>query len=722
MEFNKKNIKYYTAEFTKIQNAAPSIKLIEAFEYLNSKNYNSEDFLENLEVSLSIIKICIDEINLEPSIATSCLLNFSLNFDQQTEQELNALFGNKITDIITGIHKIPDINLEKLSIQSENFIKLIITIVPDVNSILIKLAFMLYELRNLKAADDFRRFQTASVISRLYAPIAHRLGLYAVKTEMEDLSMKYLYPEIYTEIAQKLENTKEKRNRYIEAFINPLKKELAKQKINCEIKGRPKSIYSIWNKMKTQGVEFEEVYDQFAIRVIINSKPENEKSECWQVYSVITDWYKPNPLRLRDWISSPKASGYESLHTTVIGPEQKWVEVQIRTVRMDEIAEKGQAAHWKYKEKKEGQESDWMSEVRNALEKPDLYASEEHDKNKAMLYTDEIFIFTPEGDLRKLRTGYTILDFAFSIHSGIGETCTGAVVNNKFVSIKQILKNGDHVKILTSKTQKPRQEWLEIVKSQRAKNKIKRALKSINYKDSDIGKDLLKNKLSQLKIIYNDQNTNYLVEHFGFKSSLELYQSIGSGKLEIQKIKKAFSEQTAEPEKAKESKEDNYPEIIEYEKHISNQDFLIIENNLQTIDYQMAKCCNPIPGDEIFGFITVSKGTKIHKKDCPNAKDLIVRYPYRIIRAKWNKDAEVSKFIAQIRVSGRDNIGVTNSITQIIANEFKLNLRALTIHPRKDDTFEGIIVTTVNNKKQLDDLIARLKRIDDIISVNRVNK
>jgi GTP diphosphokinase / guanosine-3',5'-bis(diphosphate) 3'-diphosphatase len=713
-----KDIEYYNSEFIKLWKSKAYESVEKVLNFV-SENCIGTNLLSDLETSLSVSKICINEINLDPSISIACILYFCLDFTKINQQRIIENFGQKYSNILLGLQKVPDIKPDKLNIHAENFIKLVITIIPDLNAILIKLAAMLHKIRNLKYEDEETRFNSASIIRTLYAPIAHRLGLYAIKTEMEDLSMKFLYPAIYQDLAKKLENTKERRNKYIEEFIAPLKKELAKHKIQCEIKGRPKSINSIWNKMTTQGVEFEEVYDQFAIRVIIDSKPENEKTDCWRVYSIITDWYRPNPLRLRDWISSPKSSGYESLHTTVIGADEKWVEVQIRTIRMDEIAEKGQAAHWKYKEKKEGQESDWMSQVRNALEKSDQDTDEEHSKNKAMLYTDEIFIFTPEGDLRKLQTGYTVLDFAFSIHSNIGETCTGAIVNDKFVPIKHTLKNGDHVKILTSKTQRPRQEWIEIVQSIRAKNKIKRFLKSISYKDSDEGKDLLKHKLSQLKLEYNDENVKKLMDYFGLKAALDLYQSIGSGKIEIPKIKKAFADIALKEGKSKEISGPSNVEISGLTKKITNQDYLIIENNLQTIDYHLAKCCNPIPGDDIFGFITVSKGTKIHKKNCSNATDLIGRYPYRVIQARWNKNAEESKFIAQIRVTGRDNIGVTNSITQIIANEFKLNLRALTIHPRKENTFEGIIVTTVNDKKQLDELINRIKRIDDILTVER---
>jgi GTP diphosphokinase / guanosine-3',5'-bis(diphosphate) 3'-diphosphatase len=715
------NTESITRSFLKLVKSENKSKIDSAIQFVKEQRGNNEDLLTNLEDALTISKICINEINLDPSIAISCIIYFGLDKNKIDLAGIEEKFDYRTSQVLSGLVKTPSVRLDKLSIQSENFIKLLLTISPDISTILLKLAEMLYLLRNLKKENADSQFATASVISTLYAPIAHRLGLYAIKTEMEDLSMKYLHPKTYKEIAKKLEKTKDNRDHYIKSFISPLKKELNKQKIKCEIKGRPKSIHSIWNKMKTQGVEFEEVYDKFAIRVIIDSKPENEKTDCWRVYSIITDWYKPNPHRLRDWISSPKRSGYESLHTTVIGPENKWVEVQIRTIRMDEIAEKGHAAHWKYKEKKEGAGSDWLAQIREALEKPEQLSDNEHDKNKAMLYTDEIFLFTPDGDLRKSRTGHTVLDFAFSIHSDVGEMCTGAIVNDKIVPIKQELKNGDHIKILTAKNQKPRYEWLEIVKSPRAKAKIKRALKSINYKDSELGKDIVKHKLSQLKIEFNDINIKKLFEHLGYKTSMDLYQAVGGGKFEISKIKKAFSEIEELNEKAHESKGQPKLEVSD-DEFVETKDFLIIENNLQTIDYHMSKCCNPIPGDEIFGFVTVSKGTKIHKKNCSNAKDMVTRFPYRVIKAKWNKEAELSKFMVKLRITGRDNIGVTASITEIISNEFKLNLRAITIHPRKDNMFEGIVVTTVHSKKQLDDLINRLKRIEDVVNVTRIGK
>jgi GTP pyrophosphokinase len=676
---------------------------------------------EKLDIAIGIGRICSVEMNLGSSAIISGFLYTCIESNDINIVEIEKSFGKNISEIVNGLIKIPLIQLNKLSIQSENFIKLLLTISTDVRSILVKLAEMLYVLRTLANETRDKQNKIASEISVLYAPIAHRLGLYAIKSEMEDLSMKYLYPEIYKDIAKKLENTKAHRNNYIEQFVKPLQKKLKEGGLKFEIKGRPKSIYSIWNKMKKQGVAFDEVYDKFAIRVILDSKPEEEKANCWQVYSLITDKYTPNPRRLRDWISSPKTSGYESLHTTVIGPKQKWVEVQIRTQRMDEIAEKGHAAHWKYKEKKEGKaDADWLSKMREALEKSDRDNEPQKNEDKAKLYTDEIFIFTPDGDLRRLHQGYSVLDFAFSIHTNIGETCTGAIVNGKIENIKHQLKNGDEVKILTSKNQKPKYEWLEIVKGQRAKAKIKRAIKAEAYKDSATGKDAVKQKFAQLKIEFNDININLLADYFKLKSALDFYQAIGSGKLDIHKIKKAFTEITEKTVDEKSILEEE-PEIKTVKAgYASKQDYLIIENNLQTIDFQLAKCCNPIPGDDVFGFITVSKGTRIHKKTCPNAPDMFKRYAYRIVEARWNDNIESGKFSIQLHINGKDRMGIINSITEIISVEFKLNLRALTIHPRKDDLFEGVIVTEVQDSKQLNDLINRLKTVEDLYEVKRI--
>ncbi len=708
-------VKKYCPEINELQ-------IEDLLNYISEKDENNNLIAsEKLECAVGISQLGVQEINLRTTAVISCFLFYCIDTEKINLTEIEKLFGKETAEIVGGLLKVPEIQLDKLSIQSENFIKLLLTISSDVRSILIKLAEMLYLLRNLKDKTKVEQTKISSEISVLYAPIAHRLGLYAIKSEMEDISMKYLHTETYKDIAKKLEKTKANRNKYIEQFVSPLNNELKKRNIRCEIKGRPKSIFSIWNKMQKQGVVFDEVYDKFAIRVIIESQPEDEKANCWQVYSIITDKYTPNPRRLRDWISAPKTSGYESLHTTVIGPEQKWVEVQIRTYRMDEIAEKGHAAHWKYKEKKEGKEkSDWLSKMREALEKSDKDHETKQDKDKAKLYTDEIFIFTPNGDLKRLSKDYSVLDFAFSIHSNIGESCTGAIVNGKMETIKHKLKNGDEVKVLTSKNQKPKYEWLEIVKSPRAKAKIKRAIKAKDYKDSDTGKDSVKQKLAQLKIDFNDVNINLLAEYFELKSALNFYQAVGSGKLDIHKIKKAFTEISGKLTETRVFEEEELKIISKTIKQSTTQDYLIIENNLQTIDFQLAKCCSPIPGDEVFGFITVSKGTKIHKKNCPNAPDMLKRYAYRVVAAKWNKQVDTEQFGVQLHISGRDKVGIANAITEIIAKEFKLNLRALTLHPRKDNLFEGVVITAVQSAKQLNNLMERLRKIEDVYEVKRV--
>jgi len=692
--------------------------------YISVKNKgdNIKDS-EKLEKAINISKLGVEEINLKSTAIVSILLFYCIDTDKINLQEINEVFGAETGKIVDGLIKVPVIQLEKLNIQAENFIKLLLTISTDVRTILIKLAEKLYSLRELKDEKEEEKINISTEISVLYAPIAHRLGLYAVKSEMEDLTMKFLHPDIYKDIAEKLEETKACRNKYIETFISPVDKNLKKAGIKCNIKGRPKSIFSIWKKMVKQKVEFDEVYDKFAIRVIIDSKLENEKDNCWQAYSIITNKYPPNPRRLRDWISSPKISGYESLHTTVIGLNEKWVEVQIRTQRMDEIAERGHAAHWKYKEKKEDAEkSDWLNKMRQALEKSENEFDNKQDEDKAKLYTDEIFIFTPDGDLKRLHHGYSILDFAFSIHTNIGESCTGAIVNGEIKNVKHQLKNGDEVKILTSKNQKPKYEWLEIVKSSRAKAKIKRSLKAIAYKNSNLGKDIVKQKLIQLKIEFNDININKLARYFNFKSALDFYEGVGSGKLDIHKIKKAFTNISDKLSEEKIYDEKELKTLDEDFTTKSKQDYLIIDDHLQTIDFQLAKCCNPIPGDTIFGFITVSKGTKIHKTTCPNAPDLLKRYPYRVVKAKWNTDKEPDKFIIKLHISGKDRVGIINVITEIIAKEFRLNLQAINIQPRKDNLFEGIVVTSVQNTKQLNSLIDRLKKIEDVYEVKRVMK
>jgi guanosine-3',5'-bis(diphosphate) 3'-pyrophosphohydrolase len=548
-------------------------------------------------------------------IVTTIAALLYIYFDKKELRELNIEenYSQSIFKIINGLLKVPEIKSEKIDKQADNFIKYLLTITDDVRSILILLVIQIYTIRNLNAFPAEQQSVFMNHISSLYVPLAHRIGLYNIKTELEEKVMKVKEKDMYKYIAGRLKETKASRDIYIEAFIKPLKKIIADAGYKAVIKGRPKSIHSIWNKMKTQSVSFDEVYDLFAIRIILKSDVNSEKAVCWNVYSIITDLYKPNPKRLRDWISTPKKlSGYESLHTTVLGPENKWVEVQIRTERMDEIAEKGPAAHWRYKSGKEGGNNEWLANIRETLENPSNL-SDDSNKEKTKLYSEEIMVFTPAGDLKSLKKDYTVLDFAFNVHTKVGETCSGAIVNGKIQPLSYELRNGDTVKILTNKNKKPNQEWLKIAKSTKTKNKIKRALKSITYNYANVGKDIIKDKLERIKIDFSEHNIEVLTNYFNCKNAIEFYHKAGEGTIDISKIKNAFegiSEQISDK---------NYSEKFEtVEKdQLSGEDYLLIDENVTDLDYKIAKCCNPLPGDLIFGFVTVNKGTKIHKKNVP---------------------------------------------------------------------------------------------------------
>ncbi len=671
----------------------------------------------NVEKSIEMAKIIRFEMGYGTTPIVAALLADAVAIKELKINELKNDFGKEVISILDGLERIPKLHLDKYLAQTENFIQLLLTITQDINAILVKLTERLFHLRNLKYETEERQRSVAQEILSLYAPVAHRLGMYAVKTEFEDSSMKFLNPEIYFDIARKLDQTKAFRAKYINEFIAPIQETLEQNNYKFTIKGRPKSIFSIWNKMKKQGVPFNEVYDLFAIRIILDIELKKEKAICWNVYSLLTDSYTPNPKRLRDWISSPKGTGYESLHATVIGNEGKWVEVQIRTERMDEIAEKGHAAHWKYKESGNAESGDWLARMREALENP--AQNDDESVEKKNLYSDEIFIFTPNGDLRKMHANATILDFAFSIHSNIGETCTGAIVNGKMQNIKNQLNNGDEVKILTSKKQRPKHEWLEIAKSTKAQNRIKRALKASLYEDSENGKEIVKQKLQQLKMDFVDSNINVLTDYFEFSTPVEMYQAFGKGKIDVLKIKKAFVKEEIDNETVK---KDMFIPDTSAEKLLEERpDYLVIDN-LSTLDFNLSKCCNPIPGDKIFGFVTVTKGTRIHKKSCPNAKELYARYPYRVVEARWTKEDFDTAFTANIHLAGYDALGVTNAITQIVSTELKLNMRSINIKSRSKNQFDGIIVIDVHGKKELNAVITRLQKIKDVISVTRLNK
>ena len=581
--------------------------------------------------------IILEDMNLGPESVKCLMLKNLADKGALSPENIESEYGRPVRGLIEGIHKLERLDTKKYSTNAENFIGLLLTLSDDIRVLLIRLGMRLYDMRHLSEYSPEKQRMIAGETQMLFIPIAHRLGLYQIKNELEDRVMRFIDPQTYALIETKLNDTKADRDHYTADFIKPIEQQLIASGFDCELKSRVKSIPSIRRKMQTQKVDFEKVYDLFAIRVILNKTIENDAADCWKIYSLITDIYTPNPRRLRDWISFPKSTGYESLHTTVIGPEGRWVEVQIRTRRMDEVAEKGFAAHWKYKSGNKTQMRDALyADIREMLEKP-LQSSLEKSINreKKALYSDEIFIFTPKGDLKRLKSGYSVLDFAFEIHSEIGSTCTGAIVNGKMVPLKHILQNGDMVKILTSKAQKPNPGWLEIVKSPRNLARIKHALKMEAYKEADFGKEIIKNKVVQLGFEFTDPLINKLAAYFGCESIMELYQRFGEGKTDQSKIKKALSE--PDPGIAPlPVKEETFPERISGVM-AGKEDFVIIDPKIKSLHYQYARCCSPAPGNSIFAFVSVSQGIKIHKTNCTNAHQMITRYPYRVLEARWKE-------------------------------------------------------------------------------------
>jgi GTP pyrophosphokinase len=563
-----------------------------------------------------------------------------------------------------------------------------------------------------------KQLKISSETVYLYAPLAHRLGLYTLKSELEDLSMKYMEPVTYKFIAQQLNEKKAERENFIKDFIAPIKDILIEQGLDSDVHGRPKSIHSIWSKMRKKNIPFDEVYDLFAIRIILSSKPENEKSDCWKAYSIVTDLYHPNPDRLRDWISSPRANGYESLHTTVMGPRGQWVEVQIRTTRMNEIAEKGFAAHWKYKEEPNTDSGldQWIQKVRELLSNPEANAFDFLDDFKMNLFSDEIFIFTPKGSLIQLPVNATALDFAFEIHTDIGASCIGAKVNYKLVPLSYKLQNGDQVEIITSSKQSPKEDWLNFVVTAKAKSKIKSSLKEEKRKIAENGKEILERKLKSLKVTYNSDNLYKLAYFFKLPSTLDLFFNVAQGKIDVKQLKEFV---------ASEKIIENKPEKLEFipneqlNKKVKgdDNDTLLIGEDLQKLDYKLSTCCNPIPGDDVFGFITVGDGIKIHRTNCPNAAKLMANYGYRIVKAKWNSQKELA-FLTGLHITGIDDVGLINKITTVISSDFKVNMRSITVDT-EDGIFEGSIMVYVNNTKHLDNLIIKLREVVGVSSVTR---
>ncbi len=669
---------------------------------------------------LAVAQICAAEIGLGVTSIICALLHDTVEDTEITLDLVQLKYGEKVARIIDGLTKISGVfDQPDRSIQAENFKKMLLTLSDDVRVILIKLADRLHNMRTLDSMGSKSQLKIASETAYVYAPLAHRLGLYGLKSELEDLSTKYLQPDNYKFVKNKLSETKFQRNRYIRAFIDPIEAHMQKEGLTFEIKGRPKSIHSILHKMKSQNVSFEEVYDLFAIRVIVDADFEHEKSACWKVYSIVTDHYTPNPDRLRDWVSTPKANGYESLHTTVMGPKGRWVEVQIRSKRMDEIAEKGFAAHWKYKEKSGSDNSleGWLSRVREILENPDATAVEFLDDFKLALYSDEIFVFTPKGDLKKMPAGATVLDFAFDIHSDLGLKCIGAKLNNKLVPINHQLNNGDQVEILTSSKQKPNEDWLDFIVTAKAKSKIREFFKQLKLKASVMGKEILERKFKNAKVPFTSDALQTLIKYFKLKSVSDLYfqisnETIDRTKIDIEAILTADKNKQTEPSVAVK------PKAVQP----LPTDAVILSENEANLEYSFAKCCHPIPGDEIFGFITVGEGVKIHRTNCTNALALMSNYGYRILKAKWaGGNTKVNKaFLTSIRVSGIDSVGIVSVIADIISRQLQINMKSISI-TSNEGSFEGNIFLEVLDTQQLENIIATIKEASNLISVQRVD-
>lgn len=677
------------------------------------------DFI-NLEKSIDVAFILSEEVNLGKVSILGLMLHTLITLNAFPDNEIEASFGIQVASIVKGLQKASELNSKEQSYESENFRKLLLTLVEDIRVVIILICNQLYEMRQLSIYEEDTRMKLAKESSFLYAPLAHRLGLYRIKSELEDLSLKQTNLKIYKEIAHKLKETKSSRDLYIQSFIEPLKEKLEKAGFKFSIKGRTKSIYSIWNKMRKQNTAFENIYDLFAIRIILDSPSELEHSECWQVYSIITDMYQPNPKRLRDWLSIPKSNGYESLHITVMGPEGKWVEVQIRTVRMDEVAEKGFAAHFKYKGiKGEAGLDSWLVNVRELLENPSDNDMERMDDFKLNLYNKEIFVFTPKGDLQQMPKGATLLDFAFLIHSNIGCRCIGGKVNGKNVSLRYLLNNGDQVEVLTAANQTPKKEWLNFVQTTKAKTRIRQFLREQEASNMALGKELLKRRLKNWKLEYDEAIVFKIAKKFGFKNIHEFYQCLAEDKIEVSRLKDIYilirdkDNLTQEEQKSTEG----FEHKTELENISLKEDVLVIDNHLQGIQYNLARCCNPIYGDDIFGFVSVSGGIKIHKTDCPNAPQMMSRFGYRFIKARWAGKSG-SQYSCTLKVIGNDDIGIVTNITSLIQKESNVALRSISVDSA-DGFFHGHLTILISDNKVLENIIKKIKAIKGVKSVER---
>ena len=672
---------------------------------------------------IEVAKIVANEIGLGSTSIACALLHDVIEDSEYTYDDLKKIFGKNIADIVNGLTKISVMNQHNISVQSENYRKLLLTLSEDFRVILIKIADRLHNMRTLESMHPAKQKKIASETAYIYAPLAHRFGLYSIKSELEDLSLKYNNPDVYNEILNKLEVAKEGREKYVEEFKKEVSEQLKEEKLNFTIKGRAKAISSIYRKMLKQNVTFEEVYDNYAIRIIYKSDPKNEKFLAWKIYSIVTDLYQSNPSRMRDWISQPRSTGYESLHLTVMGPDKKWIEVQIRSERMDDIAEKGVAAHYKYKEGYRKNSDDqrfesWVSEIREVLEQQqNLSTSELLDNIKLNLYSKEVFVFTPKGDIKILPIGATALDFAFSVHTDLGMKCLGAKINGKLVPISYVLQNGDQIDILSSQNQKPKADWLEFVVTSKAKSKIKNILNSEKNQNTAEGKEILQRKMRHAKLNFSEEEVNGLQKFLNLKTSQDLFLGFQNGTFDISDIKR-YSDKKGILSNLlnrfrKSSNKEEYVEKID-----SNLDMIVFGKDEEKLNYTFAKCCTVIPGDKIFGFITISDGIKVHNDNCPNAINLRANYDYRVLQAKW-VNAESFKNRIKIEIEGLDRIGMINDITAVISNNMSMDMKSMSI-ASNDGIFTGNINLEVKNKSQLEETFKQLKAINGVSKVKRV--
>ena len=672
---------------------------------------------------IAVAKIVANEIGLGAYSIASALLHDVVEDTEYTFADIEQLFGETISKIVNGLTKISRLQKDQnVSIQAENFRKMLLTLNDDVRVILIKIADRLHNMQTLGSMREDKQVKIASETLFIYAPLAHRLGLYNIKTQLEDLGLKYTENEVYNDIEEKISESKEEQKKYIESFKKTIKNSLDQEGFSYTIKGRTKSIYSIRRKMMKQGVSYEEVYDKFAIRIVYQSSLKDEKFDAWKIYSIVTDHFSPNPSRLRDWITQPKTTGYESLHTTVMGPRGKWVEIQIRSSRMNEIAEKGYAAHFKYKQgsQKESGLEEWLNKLRESLENPDINAVDFVEQFKLNLYAKEIYVFTPNGDIKSLPKGATALDFAFAIHSEVGMKCRAAKVNGRLTQISKELHSGDQVEIITAKNQKPKLAWLDIVKTARAKSKIKSTLKEEHKIIAKEGKEVLERKLRHLKIKINEKTINELVNFFKLKTSFDLFYKIGDGSIDNQQLKKYASQRSnvlMHFLKSRMNRSTATKSDIIKDEVTANYDMLVFGKEEEKLKYSLSKCCNPIPGDRVFGFVTIKEGIKVHKHNCPNAVSLQSQYAYRVISAKW-VDSSQQGFKASLELTGVDNLGLVNDVTKVISGILNVNIHSLNISG-DEGFFHGFITVHIGNNTQLNNLIKKLLEIEGLEKVTR---